>query len=188
MVFQLFRKPQLNNQPSDLKTVNYKVTANLINNRTLAYDFPWIAIIKEVAPSIAMLLLLLMLLLEDLEDLVLSNPETKMITEYTNTKLLTALIECLKECRINEFLRLLIWQKFLKNDNGNFRTIRTLTSNQTRLDRKKADTMYSRGIQGIKLNNIPICEVPGSGTTETTSIKTTRWCWWFKFISYEVYY
>ena len=34
--------------------------------------------------------------------------------------------------------------------------------------------MYSRGIQGIKLNNIPIYEVPGSGTTETTSIKTTR--------------
>ena len=37
----------------------------------------------------------------------------------------------------------------------------------------KADTMYSKKIQGIKLNNIPIYEVPGSGTTETTSIKTT---------------
>ena len=42
------------------------------------------------------------------------------------------------------------------------------------IKQKKTDTMYSRGIQGIKLNNILIYEVPGSGTTETTSIKTTR--------------
>ncbi len=59
-------------------------------------------------------------------------------------------------------------------DDGQIQGLLYLTNNQARVDRKEADTMYSRGIQGIKLNNIPIYEVPGSGTTYTTSIKTTR--------------
>ena len=71
----------------------------------------------------------------------------------------------------------MICQEFEPNgddDNGQIPGLLDLTSSQARLDKMKADTMYSRGIQGIKLNNIPICEVPGSGTTATTSIKTTR--------------